>query len=181
MKADLDLNTIVNRRTLLIVKHELYMKIPSQLHPYASPTAVVVSDTTKAKIFLCNGRNFNLIETIKCETERSSDKEAYSAQTSRSGGKVMMNATSSTKDYEWEEHTLHDHLYTPLSVKLMDLLNDGLFNEIIIAAPKDELNHLLDRLSPNLRGLVVLTITKNLAGFAEDELAAVIDASVGPK
>ena len=157
------------------------MKIPNQLHPYASPTVVVVSDTTKAKIFLCNGRDFNLIETIKCETERSSDKEAYSALTSRSGGRVMMNASSSTKDYEWEEHTLHDHLYKPLSIKLMNMLNDGLFNEIVVAAPKDELNHLLDHLDPSLYKLVALTIAKNLAGFAEDELAVVIDASVGPK
>ncbi len=154
------------------------MKIPKEYCEFAQPTMIVVTDHNHSKLFLAREREVEHVDTIEAEPERAGDKEAYHQSTSRIGGKLRIDKSTGSEDYDWKEHIAHDHLFVELEENLMKRLQNKEFENLILIVPAEAKNHLAERLHQTLQERITKTVPKNLINNPFPDLVeAVCDKS----
>lgn len=119
------------------------MQIPEQFHAFNKPTLIVVTDNTRARIILADGRQINEIKTFSTELEKMSDRDRTAIKLS-SG--MMVSGEQNEHNQDWTR----EQLYAELSKYLMEQLKKEEFEVLILTAPEENENELKESLHINL-------------------------------
>lgn len=131
------------------------MQIPEQFHEFTKPTLIVVTDNTRARIILADGRQINEIKVFSTELEKMTDRDRTAIKLS-SG--MMVSGEQNEHNQDWTR----EQLYTELSKYLMEHLKKEEFEVLILTAPEENENELKESLHINLLKRLKIFIPKLL-------------------
>lgn len=139
------------------------MQLPQELHAFAVPTMIAVTDNVQAKLFRAVDRDIELITTISTKLEHV-DQERVAIRT---GSGDMR----SGEQHDNNEQYQREKLYEQLSQDLWKRLQTGEFEELAVCVPQENVNELKESLHVELLKVADVWVTKHLTN---DELLDIV-------
>lgn len=153
------------------------MQIPQEHRAFQKPTLLVVSDNTHAKLYKGEDRQFEKIGKVDQDYYPYAD--ANRNLTTKSSGDKTTDVYA-TEQSENIKDSARKHLYTNLNKELMHRLQDKAFEQLIITAPKEDMNELKGALNNKLVKTIKVTVPKTLTKMSEMDIIKHVEEAMFP-
>lgn len=130
------------------------MNIPSELHPFAKSTLIVVTDSVQAKFFHAHDRTVTEAGRLTSDYPPKDNEERASGE-SPSG-------IHFAEQSERTEALTRERLYNALSKELMERLQKEEFEELVFTVPQEHYNELKETVHVKLLKLAKIWVPKLL-------------------
>lgn len=154
------------------------MQIPQEHRAFQKTTLVVISDNMQAKLYKGEDRQFEKIGKVDQDYYPYADA-SRNLTTKSSGDKAT--DVYSTEQSENIKDSARKHLYSNLNKELMHRLQDNDFEQLIIAAPQEDVNELKDSLNNELVKRIKVTVPKTLTKMSEMDIIKHVEEAIFPE
>lgn len=132
------------------------MQIPEPLHSYDKSTLLVVADSEHAKPFLLKDREITPLEEISIDFPPKDNEDRREADTMTPGG---IHSAHTEEKLDTEKVRRFSQM---LANMLQTLLQDGVYEELILTVPHEHVNEFVETLHNDVRARLIMTIPKLL-------------------